>query len=126
MGTKFLNWNLWRLNAYDKQIAVRELIALHRSAIFTIQETKMLNMSPLFVRQLWFDSDFGWDFIPSQGSNGNSGSLLTIWDTAFFELLDTKKGNNSISLLLRCKTSGFSFVITNVYSPCDYNLKEEF
>ncbi|XP_026451782.1 uncharacterized protein LOC113352132 [Papaver somniferum] len=126
MSSKLISWNLRGLNAYDKQVALRDMIAAHRCMVCSIQETKIQHLSSWFVRQIWYDSYFGWDFIPSQGSVGNSGGLLTIWDSANLELLDKKVGLNSISCLLRYRSTSFKFIVTNAYSPCDFNLREDF
>lgn len=57
MGTKIINWNIRGLNAYDKQIAVKDLITVHTCLACTIQETKIISLSYYFVRLLWFDDD---------------------------------------------------------------------
>lgn len=67
MGSKIVSWNLRGLNAYDKQIAVRDLILSHRCLACGIQETKLASMTRWFVRQLWYDDDFEWELLPSQG-----------------------------------------------------------
>ncbi|XP_026417333.1 uncharacterized protein LOC113312811 [Papaver somniferum] len=126
MGTKIISWNIRGLNAYEKQVAVKDLIAAHRCLAWSIQETKMVSFSNFFVRQLWFDNDFGMEFLPYQGTAGNSGGLVTIWDNANLELLEKRMGFNSISCLFRFRSNDFKFILTNAYSPCDYNLREVF
>lgn len=44
-----------------------------------------------------------------------------IWDNSTLELLDKILGINSISCLLIFRYMGFKFILTNTYSPCDYN-----
>ncbi|XP_026420503.1 uncharacterized protein LOC113316559 [Papaver somniferum] len=61
----------------------------------------MTVMFSWFIRQLWFDADFGMEYIPSQGAAGNSGCLLTIWDNSKLELLDKRMGVNFISCLFK-------------------------
>ncbi|XP_026383449.1 uncharacterized protein LOC113278945 [Papaver somniferum] len=64
--------------------------------------------------------------IPSQGTAGYSGCLITIWDITRLELLDKRLGINSISCLFRFIGTGFKFILTNAYSPCDFNRTELF
>ncbi|XP_026445022.1 uncharacterized protein LOC113345459 [Papaver somniferum] len=78
------------------------------------------------VRQLWYNSDFGMECIPSQGIAGNSGGLLTIWDITRLELLDKRIGLNSISCLFRFRSTCFKFILTHAYSPCDFDMRELF
>ncbi|XP_026410616.1 uncharacterized protein LOC113305834 [Papaver somniferum] len=126
MGTRIINWKIIGLNAYDKKVVVRDLISLHRCFICTIQETKIAATYSWFVRQLWYDSDLGFEVLPYQGSAGNSGGLLTIWDNSYLEMLDKRMGVNSISCLFRYRNNVFKFIPTNAYSPCDFNLRETF
>ncbi|XP_026460621.1 uncharacterized protein LOC113361664 [Papaver somniferum] len=114
------------MNAYNKQVALRDLIFAHKCWACGIQETKLTSLSRWFVWQLWFNDDFEFEFIPSQGNAGNSGGLLSIWDCSSLELLDKRMGVNYISVLLRFRDTGFKFILTNAYSPCDYNEREEF
>lgn len=73
----------------------------------------MTVMFSWFIRQLWFDADFGMEYIPSQGAAGNSGCLLTIWDNSKLELLDKRMGVNFISCLFKVRSDGFKFILTN-------------
>ncbi|XP_026416824.1 uncharacterized protein LOC113312278 [Papaver somniferum] len=126
MGSKIVSSNLRGIKDYAKQVAVRDMIARLHCVICCIQETKMISMSQWFVRQLWYDSDFGMEVLPSQGAVGNSDGLITIWDNTTLELLDKRLGLNYITCLFRFRSTGFKFLLTNAYSPCDHDRRETF
>lgn len=110
------------MNDFDKQISVKNLIASQRCAIYLLQETKIQSMSKWFVRQLWYEDNFDWAYIPSIDS---SGGLLSIWDSRF-EKLDDRTGFNNITLVFSTRINGFQRAVTNVYSPCEQIPKTEF
>ncbi|XP_026416920.1 uncharacterized protein LOC113312385 [Papaver somniferum] len=87
--------------------ALKNLIFNQKCIVCMIQETKMKKMNKWLVKQLWYDADFDWDYLPSVGSSGNSGGMLTIWDSS-------KLVNN------------VKWVVCNLYSPCDYNERTVF
>ncbi|XP_026420609.1 uncharacterized protein LOC113316672 [Papaver somniferum] len=66
------------------------------------------------------------EILPSQGSVGNNGGLITIWDNTTLELLDKRTGLNSITCLFHFRINGFKFLLTNAYSPCDHDRREIF
>ncbi|XP_026410316.1 uncharacterized protein LOC113305510 [Papaver somniferum] len=67
------------MNEFHKQIAFKNLAAAQRCGVCLIQETKIQYMSDWFVRQLWYDDNFDWNYFPSVGS---SGGMLCIWDSS--------------------------------------------
>ncbi|XP_026429910.1 uncharacterized protein LOC113326387 [Papaver somniferum] len=80
-------------------------------------------MTDWFIRQLWYDDNFGWTYIPS---NGNSGGILTIWDSSRFDKLDERLGFNNITVSLSNRINGFQWELSNVYSPCEHERRTEF
>ncbi|XP_026437189.1 uncharacterized protein LOC113335304 [Papaver somniferum] len=123
MDFKIIFWKIRGMNDFDKQVAVKNLILSQRCAICLIQETKMHSMTDWFVRQLWYDENFGWAYVPS---NGYSGGILTIWDSSRLEKLDEIFGMNNITSLFSTRANNFQWDIYNVYSPCDYEPRRDF
>ncbi|XP_026417556.1 uncharacterized protein LOC113313045 [Papaver somniferum] len=123
MEFKILCLNIRGMNDFDKQISVKNLVASQKSAFCLLQETKIQYINDNFVRQLWYDDNFGWAYIPSTGS---SGRLLSIWYSARFEKIDERIGLNNITVVFFTRINGFRWALTNVYSPCEYAARTDF
>ncbi|KAK1286517.1 hypothetical protein QJS10_CPB20g01045 [Acorus calamus] len=50
---------------------------------------------------------------------GAAGGLLTGWDGNRWAVLDSRVGVFSVSVLLRCKSSNWTWICSNVYGPAD-------
>ncbi|XP_026442082.1 uncharacterized protein LOC113341411 [Papaver somniferum] len=115
------------MNDFDKRVSVKNTIVAQRCAVCLIQETKIQFMSHWFARQLWYDDNFDWFYIPSVGS---SGGLLTIWDSSRFEKLDERLGFNNIASVFSTRVNGFKWAVVDAYSPCEhtceYNSRTDF
>ncbi|XP_026452045.1 uncharacterized protein LOC113352442 [Papaver somniferum] len=64
--------------------------------------------------------------MPSTGSCGSSGGLLTIWNRSKLLKEGGRMGKNTISTLFTQKINGFKWVVCNMYSPCEYNVRALF
>ncbi|XP_026459898.1 uncharacterized protein LOC113360622 [Papaver somniferum] len=91
-----------------------------------LEETKIMKMNRWFVKQLWFDDDFDWIYIPSVGINGNSGGLFSIWNTNKVVKVEERIGVNNITIGLCSKVNGDKWAVCNLYSPCGYSEREGF
>ncbi|XP_026417324.1 serine hydroxymethyltransferase 3, chloroplastic-like, partial [Papaver somniferum] len=111
------------MNEFDKQIVVKNLVASQRCGVCLIEETKIQYMSDWFVRQLWYDDNFDWNYIPPVGS---SGGMLCIWDSIKFKKLQERLGFNNITTVFSNISNDFQWVVTNAYSPCEYNFWSDF
>lgn len=80
-------------------------------------------MSDWFGRKLCYDVNIGWNYITSVRS---SGGMISIWDSSKFEKLQKKLGFNNITTVFSNGSNGFQWAITNVYSPCDCNFRNDF
>ncbi|XP_026410160.1 uncharacterized protein LOC113305315 [Papaver somniferum] len=123
---KLISWNLRGMNAFDKILALKNLVLEQKCDVCMVQETKMIKMNQWMVRQIWYDAYFDWEYIPSTGTCGRSGGLLTIWNNNKLIKEGGRMGKNSISTLFSQKDDGFKWEICNMYSPCGYNERAVF
>lgn len=107
MDYKIISWNIRGMNSFNKINALKELVANHKCTICMVQETKIMKMNQWFVKQIWYDNSFDWVYPPSVESAGNSGGLLTIWDTTKLVKEDIILKVNNISTLFTSKINGF-------------------
>lgn len=56
----------------------------------------------------------GWASLDAIGS---SASLLSYWKLNMFEGVLLKKGTNSLTITLTCKSTGFTQMLSNIYGP---------
>ncbi|XP_026384053.1 uncharacterized protein LOC113279588 [Papaver somniferum] len=80
MDLKLISWNTRGMNAYDKMVALKNLVLDQKCDVCMVQETKIMKMNQLMDRQIWYDTEFDWDYMPSTGTCGSSGGRLTIWN----------------------------------------------
>ena len=52
-----------------------------------------------FIKSLWSSKDIDWDFVESQGT---LDGILTLWDMSILMVVETLKGDNSLSV--KCAT----------------------
>ena len=53
----------------------------------------------------------------SLDASGAAGGLLTSWNPNDFEGSLIQKGSHSLSITLRCNSSPFKFILSNIYGP---------
>lgn len=110
-----LSWNIRGLGARIKRSALRKLIASHQPRFVFIQESKKETINPKFIASIWKNSDVNWCASPS---NGNSGGLLSMWDSTSFSMQSTLTGRNWIALIGLFPDSDFKCFLLNIYNPC--------
>ena len=110
-----LSWNIRGLGAKIKRSSIRNLINKHHPQVVFIQESKIENLTQKTINSIWKDSQIKWASSPSQG---NSGGIVSLWDSSFFqlELLESEKHWIAISghipsIDLKCS-------LINIYCPC--------
>ncbi|CAN1250788.1 hypothetical protein LINPERPRIM_LOCUS7518 [Linum perenne] len=65
-------------------------------------------------------SGWSWAFKPAVGT---SGGILTCWTEALFDIEAEWIGTYSLITVLRSRSDEFSWVLANVYGPCEHSLK---
>ncbi|KAB2092159.1 hypothetical protein ES319_A02G009900v1 [Gossypium barbadense] len=78
------------------------------------QETKLVNVSEVFVRRIWGDDNFDFRFVAAVG---RSGGLITIWDKSSFIMKKEYRSNRFIVLEGIWCVEGWEGVLINVYDP---------
>ncbi|GKD51406.1 putative RNA-directed DNA polymerase [Tanacetum coccineum] len=73
------------------------------------------------VQSLWNNTPF--DFAYSE-PNGKSGGILAVWDTTYFTLIDSLKGEGYLALLGSWYNIEFPCLIVVVYAPHDLREKK--
>ncbi|KAB2063728.1 hypothetical protein ES319_A10G237200v1 [Gossypium barbadense] len=79
-----------------------------------LQETKLVDVSGVFVRRIWGDDYFDFRFVAAVG---RSGGLITIWDKSSFILKKEYRSNRFIVLEEIWYIEGWEGVLINVYAP---------
>ena len=111
-----VSWNVRGLNARIKKSSLRKLIKSHAPHFVFIQETKMESFNPKIIKSLWNDANVEWLFSPSIG---NSGGLLSMWKSDFFQMNLHSVNNNWIAIGGHFPSLNFSGVMINIYNPCN-------
>ncbi|XP_071741383.1 uncharacterized protein [Rutidosis leptorrhynchoides] len=114
---KIISLNIRGFGVDGKLDWAKELCRKEKPNFMAFQETKCHNLSDFWVQNLWGSSDFG--FI-QKDAIGNSGGLLLIWDTNFFEATEATGDEFFLAVRGKWKPSGIESIIVNVYGPhCD-------
>ena len=100
-----LCWNIRGLNGDDKWTPLRDKIDESNAAVVCLQETKMMHFDNSTIRKF---APKRFDRFISVPSNGASGGLLILWNSAVF----------AGSLIMQ-ETFG---VVVNLHPPCPQNL----
>lgn len=112
---KVLNWNVRGINDKDKWLALSNKIEESRCDQLFLQETKREHFDHQYVKSFCPERLNKFDYQPSVGA---SGGLLVVWnDSTFFgETLFQNKF--SISIRFTYRKSSISWILTNIYGPC--------
>lgn len=90
----FLSLNIRGIKEKEKVRWVNQLKDNHLINFVCLQETHCPNDHTPYPYSLWGNSNFNHDFIPSTGSEGRSGGILSLWDPFFFTLTNTHKSQH--------------------------------
>ncbi|PWA90824.1 reverse transcriptase domain, Reverse transcriptase zinc-binding domain protein [Artemisia annua] len=113
----FLSINLRGIKDDCKARWINGLKNDHKISFICIQETHRPDERSLHPQKFWGNLSYHSDFIPSTGTEGRSGGILSIWDPSSFTLFNTIKSNHYLitSGLINGTTSPCH--ILNVYAP---------
>ena len=117
-----LSWNVRGLNAKIKRSALRKIISHHNPHFIFVQETKLENFTPKYIKSIWNLDDIGWIHSPS---DGNSGGLLTMWRNDYFTLESSRIDRNWIAIMGSFPSLSFVGCLVNVYNPCDIGARSD-
>jgi hypothetical protein len=112
--------NIRGLGGVVKRKYLKELVCKERLDFLAIQETKLDSISDTLCYSLWGGDDCQWAFLPS---SGNSGGILSIWNTSTMSLKFTFVGDGFVGVCLEWGALKKMCFVVNVYSPCDLSGK---
>ena len=96
------------------------LINKHNPWAILIQESKLENLSPKLLKSIWNSPDLDFCLSPSEG---NSGGLITVWDTHFFHMESSRIERHWIAIEGTLLRSQLHCTIVNIYNPCSVSLR---
>jgi exonuclease III len=118
-----LDWNVRGINSQGRWDDLSNKISESNCNILCLQETKREN----------FDSSYLKNFCPRRmnqfvfsPSVGNSGGLITIWNSSVFSGRLISKSFFQITMEFTCTFSLQKIYITNIYAPCSDDGRLEF
>nr|CAD1824953.1 unnamed protein product [Ananas comosus var. bracteatus] len=120
---RFLTWNVRGLNDPSKCTIIKTFIRHCRCCVVCFQETKLSSTSLEKFRS--FCGSHLHDF-RTRDAEGTRGGLLTAWNSSLFDCIQEWKGAFTLTVLLKRKIDGATFMISNVYGPTDVTLKANF
>lgn len=114
MELVLISWNIRGLNNAIAKRSVRELMDLHKVNIMCIQETKIECWSDRISSKVWDEDLYSWI---GQGSIGQSGGLVSIWDQSFFKCISFAQDHSWIWTVLESLQDKRRINVINVYAP---------
>lgn len=110
-----LNWNIRGINDSNKWLALRNKISESNCDIVCLQETKRENFDARYIKNFCPRKINKFEFLPSVGA---SEGLLIAWNDSLFSGENIFQNDFSISVRFISKLSGDSWILTNIYGPC--------
>ncbi len=117
------SWNVRGLNNQGKRSLVKFVVSKFKKSILCFQESKVEAVSRSFLRSfagIYFDKCH---FVKSGRA---SGGIITCWSSHVFSCSEVLIRQFSLTVRLKCLSSGAVFYVTNVYRPPSWQHKEEF
>ena len=118
-----LIWNVRGINDPAKWLALANKIAESNCDIICLQETKRESFYSQYIKQFCPRRLKKFVFLPSVGA---SGGLFIRWNDNLFVGNTLFRNNFSISVKLTSTLSGATWVLTNVYAPCQGQARADF
>lgn len=110
-----LSWNIRGLGDKIKRNSIRSLINRHHPQVVFIQESKIENLTQKTINSIWKDSQVKWVSIPSQG---NSGGILSLWDSSFFQMELVESDIHWIAISGHIPSIDLKCSLIKIYYPC--------
>jgi exonuclease III len=117
-----LSWNIRDLGKPKKRRVIRVILNEHSIDLVSIQETKKYKYKDRMLRNL-SSNITNWINLPSVGS---SGGILVGINEDKIEILDKLILSFSITVIIKNKFSGFTWMFISVYGPTVMNQRNLF
>lgn len=111
-----LSWNIRGIGARIKRASLRKLILTHQPLFVFIQETMLESISIKTLKSIWGDDGIEYLLSPSIG---NSGGLISVWNTNQFTHASSHTARFWIGLCGSIKSNEFHCTLINIYNPCN-------
>lgn len=118
-----LCWNIRGINSEAKQLALRNAIRDSGCSVICLQETKRVSFDLSYVKLFGPRQFDQFVFVPS---NGASGGLITIWNSATFSGSLIFSESFACGVKLTSLESAKEWSLVNVYGPCDGPARDNF
>lgn len=118
-----LNWNVRGINSSNKWLTISNKIQESNYSIICLQETEKEHFDSTYMKLFCPRRINKFDFVPSVG---DSWGLLVAWNDSCFQGECLFKNKFSISIRFTSVHIGNSWILTNIYGPCDSKGKAEF
>lgn len=109
-----LSYNIRGLGKKEKRRDVKDLIRHTRAEMCCLQESKLEIVQQRTIISIWGRAKCDWDFVKS---DGNSGDLISIWDTSVFSKMSSWGCNEFLVVHGFLVKDGTDCTIVNVYAP---------
>jgi hypothetical protein len=120
---KVMNWNLRGINSDKKWVALANKIEESGCDIICLQETKRESFDLAYIRKFCPKKFNKFEYVPSVGA---SGGLIIIWNGSLFNGELAFHNDFSISVNFKCNLSNDTWILTNIYGPCQADKKSQF
>lgn len=110
-----LNWNIRGIIDRSKWLALRNKITESNCDVICLQETKRASFDSRYIRNFYPRRINKFEFLPSVGA---SGGLFIAWNDTIFAGEKVFQNDFSLSIRFISKISGDSWILTNIYGPC--------
>ena len=118
-----LNWSIRGINDSKKWLSLRNKIEEANVDIICLQEIKKDQFDYRYLENFYPKRINCFDFLPLVGA---SGGLLIAWNGSLFQGETLFQNDFSISIKFISKLTGDSWILTNIYGPCQGDTKEVF
>jgi exonuclease III len=118
-----MNRNLRGINYEKKWLALSNKTEESRCDIICLQETMRENFDMEYFRKFCPKKFDKFEFLPSVG---DFGGIIIIWNGSLFSRELAFANEISISVKLTCNLSAGSWILTNIYGPCQPERRANF
>jgi exonuclease III len=118
-----MNWNLRGINSEKKWLALSNKIEESGCDIICLQETKRELFDLAYIKKFCPKRFNKFEYVPSVGA---SGGLIIIWNGSLFNGELAFHNEFSLSVKFKSNLSNDSWILTNIYGPCQADRKAIF
>lgn len=111
---KVVSWNVRGLRDIMRRVVIKDILRRNKVRIALIQESKIAEMNDKNVREVWGIRSVQWVALDAVGS---TRGILLICDTRYVKMIDSWRGDFSVSAVIEDLENNQRWLITTVYGP---------